>query len=165
MPYWMTPEIIIAISSIFIALLALFATIWQGLVTRKHNKLTVKPILSFQITLSSHSDKIGICIINKGVGPLILTESIISKAGKSSYLHKKDYIKLFPLLNNPSFHFGIPARNCSILPNENVWLISCSKHKEQDAFIDLMDSEFKGLNIEIKYKSIYDEKFTESCKL
>jgi hypothetical protein len=61
--------------------------------------------------------------------------------------------------------FGIPARNCTILPNENVWLISCTKHKEQDAFIDLMNSEFKGLNIEIKYKSIYDEKFIESCKL
>ena len=153
------------ITNIFIALFALIATIWQVLITRKHNKLTVKPILSFHIELSSHSDKIGICIINKGVGPLILTESIISKAGKSSYLHKKDYMKLFPSINNPSFHFGIPARNCAILPNENVWLISCSKHKEQDAFIDLMSSEFKGLYIEIKYKSIYDEKFTESCKI
>ena len=51
-----------------IALSALAATFWQAYISRKHNKLSVKPYLTTWTTTSSDGYVI-VKIINNGVGP------------------------------------------------------------------------------------------------
>ncbi len=41
----MTLELLIGIAGIIIALGAAITTIWQGILTRQHNRLSVKPII------------------------------------------------------------------------------------------------------------------------
>ncbi len=60
----------VAMTSAFIALLALFATIYTSLIQRKHNRLSSKPLLN--IVLNSAEKKLSIA--NSGLGPAIIKE-------------------------------------------------------------------------------------------
>lgn len=67
----MSPESIIAVSSIVIALAALGATIWQGLLTRRHNRLSVTPRLRVDC---DHPDdgEVVVTLMNTGLGPAVI---------------------------------------------------------------------------------------------
>ena len=66
----MNLEIIISISSVFIACMALFVAVWQGYATRKHNRLSIKPILHTSLDFSE--GKVSLRVKNCGVGPAII---------------------------------------------------------------------------------------------
>jgi hypothetical protein len=162
---WTTPEIIIAISSVVIAMCALGTTLWQGYLTRKHNRLTVKPISSFYVSLSKHEDKIGIKIENKGYGPLIFTAAKISKNGECYGLHDPKSMKLFEKLRSSHFHFNYPGINAVLAPSESVWIVCSSEHKEDNELIKIMEDGIIGLSISIEYESIYGDKNSDSLAL
>ncbi|AYV14324.1 hypothetical protein [Shewanella algae] len=162
---WTTPEMIIAMSSVVIALCALGATLWQGYLTRKHNRLTVKPISSFYVSLSAHEDKIGIKFENKGYGPLIFTKSEISKNGKYFGLNDPNSMGLFNKLKSSQVHFNYPGVNAVLAPGESVWLVCSSEHKKNSELIQIMENEIVGLAIKIEFESIYGDKNSDSLEL
>ena len=59
---------ITALTSIAIALLALRVSIWQGVVTRTHNRLSVMPDLSFELSYDPEGMS-GLHLYNHGFGP------------------------------------------------------------------------------------------------
>ncbi len=63
-----------AIASIFIAIIALFFSVWQGLQTRKHNKLSVRPLLKFYPRQSDDSQNghYRLALVNCGIGPAVI---------------------------------------------------------------------------------------------
>jgi hypothetical protein len=65
----MSPEMLTAIA----ALLALILTIWQGILTRSHDRLSVKPLLSFTLaTMNLENHPVGIFLRNDGLGPAVI---------------------------------------------------------------------------------------------
>jgi len=64
-------EILIAILGLIIALSASIATIWQGVLTRRHNKLSVKPFLKTEGNYIP-GQKVSITLSNTGFGPAII---------------------------------------------------------------------------------------------
>jgi hypothetical protein len=77
-------EIIVSISSIVIALAALFVACWQGHLARTHNRLSVLP------NLQTHTDEnnagntgtIELTLSNSGIGPAIIKAIQLKKNGK-----------------------------------------------------------------------------------
>jgi hypothetical protein len=58
-----------------IALSALGLAIWQGMVQRLHNRLSVKPHLVFHRNVQNDSPQIAILLTNSGIGPAVIKNS------------------------------------------------------------------------------------------
>lgn len=157
---WTTPEMIIAISSVVIALCALGTSFWQGYTTRQHNKLSVKPSLNLGYSLSKHSSFIGIEIKNTGIGPLIIKNATISKGGKSFKISDGNFKELFPALCNEDFHFNLLSQNYWLLPGQGVWVVSTAGHKHNPELMHRMDYELQGVLIEVDFECIYQNKYS-----
>jgi len=71
-----------AIATVIIAVTALVVSIWQGIETRKHNRLSVRPHLVFFTDFSSQDSELGIFIKNNGVGLAYIKNVEISVNGK-----------------------------------------------------------------------------------
>lgn len=66
----MTTGTITIIATISIAVIALLVSIWQGLVTRRHNRLSVTPHVD--ISLQTLRGRFGFLMDNTGVGPAVI---------------------------------------------------------------------------------------------
>lgn len=67
-------ETIIMIATVTIAVVALYLTWWQTRATRQHNRLSVKPILTFVVHYGQTEDGFGIYLKNNGFGPAIIID-------------------------------------------------------------------------------------------
>jgi len=157
-----TPELIISISTVLISILALGLTVWHGYSTRKHNILSVKPMLVFQL---DRANKFQFNLKNTGIGPALICDFKIKFDGKvvadnPSPLNDP-YPDIFKLLGIGGFKYEwhIPGKNTSYSVNEQHRLLS----------IDFIEEEFKGLDgfksqvleilkkieFEVSYQSVY----------
>jgi hypothetical protein len=62
----------ISITAWIISLLALCVSLWQGYETRRHHRLSVRPLLSQYVSLHPGADKLGFSVSNEGLGPAIM---------------------------------------------------------------------------------------------
>lgn len=74
---------IIATSSLFVALFALFATISQQRTAHKHNKLSVRPLLTWNVARNTSDDGASITytLRNQGLGPAVVIDRYFLKDG------------------------------------------------------------------------------------
>ena len=72
----MTPELITAISSVVIAVLALAVSVFQSALTRRHNRQRVRPVLQFGSTFRK-GETVGLELHNVGLGPAIIDKSSV----------------------------------------------------------------------------------------
>jgi hypothetical protein len=148
-----------------IAFLALSFTIWQGYLTRKHNRITVKPSLFvFNDFMSGGHDK-GIFIVNNGVGPAIIKEIIVVVDGDSVRIdnNKEAYERIMQKLDLTSDKvlfkvvptgFYIPAQK----QERFLWSVN-GIYRDT-----VIEKGFNRLNYVIHYESVYGEKFDVSWK-
>ncbi len=79
----MDTNTIIATASVVIAGCALLFTAWQGMETRKHNKLSVRPILTGETfdaerySVEKDIRRVSLEIINSGIGPAIIKSFVL----------------------------------------------------------------------------------------
>ena len=75
---------IIAIAAAVIAFCALFATIWQAQIARRHSRLSVRPHLhsSIQVTVQHTETQLVFAIKNIGLGPAIVKSTEVLLDGK-----------------------------------------------------------------------------------
>lgn len=156
----LSADTITAICSIIIAGLALIITLWQGYVTRKHNRLSVTPRLCFSQTIvpEEKSKK----VTNKGIGPAIIKKVRIYLDGKQ--IEYRDLRALWVLNHNLKLSkdqrplvrgFG---KEEMISAGEEIIIFSI---KTSDS-IEKALKEFNRIDMAIDYKSIYGDFFTES---
>jgi hypothetical protein len=77
----MTPELVTAISSVVIAVLALVVTVYQSVLTRKHNRQTVRPVLQLRCGFRL-GEIAGLHLANVGLGPAVIRSSAVSVDGR-----------------------------------------------------------------------------------
>jgi hypothetical protein len=59
-------------ASTVIAICALALTVWQGIQTRKHNRLSCKPFLTTWIGKDLKNNFYSVDLINNGLGPAVI---------------------------------------------------------------------------------------------
>ena len=157
----MSNELFLSIIGTIIALSAAATTIWQGLLTRRHNRLSVKPLLRID-KITVMGQKASIILANRGVGPatissvkflvdgIVIEQSKIKtgfSALKKMGLDSQKY-KIFEILHQESFSAG-----------EQMALFESHDKIINEIEGLMIEKSFDRLSMEIEYESIYEEKF------
>lgn len=157
----MSIELILGIAGIIIALSVAITTIWQGILTRQHNRLSVKPILRID-RYTILDEKVNFLLMNTGVGPAVISsvkffvdgivvKEKLSKPGNLALqkigLDLARY-KIFEIFPQESFSAGEQQK---LFESENAINNPKTLLKIKKAF--------DRISVEIEYESIYEEKF------
>lgn len=153
--------------SLFVATVALVTAIWSAAVTRKHNRLSVKPLLAISESIADKEGSKGMYLINCGFGPAIIRsfevffedEKILADSVENLNLEIKKH------LNQPKSYFRYSLFNDGdpIQTGEKNELFALGPN---DFYSDLEQEEkakfvrgVRNLNWKIEYESIYEETF------
>ena len=77
--------------ALFVALLSMTITVWEGLEFRAHNRLSVKPFLMLDRNIANTTNQAGqiierectLRLSNRGLGPAVIQSVVIEVAGRS----------------------------------------------------------------------------------
>jgi hypothetical protein len=140
----------IALSAIIIAICSLILSIWQGVVIRQHNRVSVRPILTISGT---HNDKgSGWLLGNAGLGPALVKWIEVTVDGKP-IRHWREFGAELGLPPDFAYSYWVPAPATVIPPQEPkplFWVLPGEADK-------ILRSTSKRITIRICYSSIYGE--------
>ena len=164
---------IIALAALFVSLIVGAFAVWQVFVTRRHNRLSMRPVLdmhidaTFQPTGTGYTPVPGygeasFLIRNTGVGPAMIDAYDVTVDGDHVPTNRAEpqQAKLRELLNrNMSIRVFTFSGQYSIRPNADVALLrlgtQCTSETEWGGVIEIL----KRCQIEIEYHSLYGERF------
>ena len=154
-------ELIISISAIIIAVVSVVVTVWQGIETRRHNRLSVQPRLELTFALSYKEDKADFTLKNKGLGPAILGNATAVINGTTYNLNDTD--RFFEFLDkmgigSVSISFDNLEYESTVIPNETLTIFSVKISDLKNLGIK-PPSIMTNVKVSIKYKSLYEEDF------
>ncbi len=157
--YMINWDLIIAVSGLLIALAASVATIWQGVLTRKHNKLSVKPFLRIDRLITSGND-VKVAMINSGVGPAIFN-SLKLKVGSEIFdgndATSWDIVINKVLPQKYRVRYFIPYKNEMFSAGESHNLFELPASGLTDEEYPFLLNAFQRISFIISYSSIYEE--------
>lgn len=150
-------NLIVSFSAIFIAVATLAVTIWQGIITRKHNILSVKPIPD--ILISNFENRIAVTIENKGTGALII-KSFRAYCGNES---KSNIIDWMPILPNGIYwsNWLRDFEGSALKPLESKVLLEFTldhKNNNQAEARDIIRKSLSKISVEFEYTDVYNNK-------
>lgn len=156
---------IIATVAVFIAFLALGATLWQGYIERRHNILSVKPYLIFH-GIRHPGMSLKYTIKNNGLGPAIINNFLFIVNNIEYELKTKNDVER--CLNNLGintheyfWNFCIPEKGSSLAPNDLLIILEFKDSYKNKEFHKLLLNILPNLYIKIEYSCIYGNKYTE----
>ncbi|MDX3775788.1 hypothetical protein QE250_16875 [Chromatiaceae bacterium AAb-1] len=146
------------------ALCALGLTIWQTRVTRKHNRLSVKPYLNTERLIKHNPTILTVNLVNNGLGPATIDKfefclrdgSPLPDSGDVSLLHTME--SYFPEHAAHIMTFYMRP-NYAIVAGEKKVLLEMVFKCESPPSEDFIDAQLKKVRLIVKYKSIYKEVF------
>lgn len=155
-------QVITGISSVVIAFCALGLSIWQGVLARKHNRLSFRPHLSWMINSDAEKGFYSVELINNGIGPAIIENFSVKVDGKLISGDGTEKIEnalkiVFPNLPYKANH-SVLAKGYSMAPKEQCTVFAvqflCKVPSKE-----FVDHAINRSNLEIPYKSFYGERF------
>lgn len=168
LPFGMTPSDVIATSAALISLLAMAATFWQAKLARKHNALSVRPVLVFYNHL--HEDKpIQLIVKNAGLG-LALLKSISFSWSEHDYEHNAD---IFMNLAKVKEIYGvIPSQEISSIggktamaPGDELVLYKFDDREDGEEGFKRICRLLDGIKIAVEYSCLYENNYDTACKI
>lgn len=153
-----------AIASLIVAALALAVSVWQGQVTRNHNRLSVKPQVQISRNLSLGADPKGLLVVNNGVGPATVHGSLLNFGGKDiGPIIRSTWGQIEGETKPPgTLTIGLFPKETYLSAGGRYDLLTLTEKNENEteAFRDLSNL----LELTICYCSIYDECWTATWK-
>lgn len=155
-------ENIVTLSTIFIALLALIVSISDNIITRRHNKYAVTPILS--ISNQDINGFYGLYLSNQGYGPAIVDSCVVFYKGQSMNNSKKIWDEIFSLeYSKEPIDFSIKNKYINtghvVRVGEDILLWGASNDELMGDYKKL-ESSLSNISVKIFYHSIYNQKFS-----
>lgn len=150
--------------SCFIAMLALIFTAYQSSLTRKHNKISVRPLIKITTQHGDGKKNYSIDFNNHGLGPAIVTKVIIYVDGVNIGVADNDYNWNKAIVNakkgtdDVSFVYFTLFKNAGSINSGESCEAMFTKEVENNV---VLDSIFEKFHFKIEYESLYGEKFTE----
>lgn len=158
----------LALCSIFIAIAALVANLWQAAIARTHSRLTVRPHLIWNIdkNFDNGGANVVLRIHNCGLGPAIIRDHFISVEGQRTNLRPVDIIQKMiasgiygPNVRPTLRAHGLPGINSAILPGGSHVIAKLELLGMTESSLKDIDDTPENATIEVQYESIYEEKF------
>ncbi len=167
-------NLITAAATAIIAIAAFCVSLMDGCETRKHNKLSVAPLLDYSSTQGAvpfqhDSGFYKIDLANKGLGPAIISkyeifynEKPITSETRDANFNDLLAIAVDEAICYHGLHKTVYARSLSegsvIQPNDTLRLLDAFFIGPDSANVQTMIQNLKNLNIRISYTSIYHDK-------
>jgi len=148
----------VAISAAVIALAALAVSIVFSVLSWRHNKLSVRPILRLYVGYYSDSSNPGLWISNAGVGPALVTSFQIFVNGSEVSPGRSGWDEMKREIGAENWQFNSFSRNTPIPAGEEIALL-VPPDKDRSPVADYSDM-FSRLTIRIVYANIYSDALT-----
>ena len=152
---------ILGIIGTMIAFSVAVVTIWQGFLMRRHNRLSVRPMLRID-RYTVLGEKVGISIRNTGVGPAIIKsiEYVIDEFSDTKKYSNGNDVIINLDLEPEIFRIFYIYPDESLSSGEYHFLFeTLGKIENKDILPDILNA-FNRLSIKVLYQSIYEEQFT-----
>ncbi len=149
----------LVLATIIIACCALLVSILSAAATRKHNRLSVKPILAISTSIVDTPDKKGIYLLNCGFGPAIIRSFEVSFGGVPTNADSVDKLNLemTKCLNRPKtkFRYSLFNDGDPIQAGERIALFALGPSEYLSEIGEEEKAKFvmgvRGLHWKIKY--------------
>lgn len=155
--------LVTAISSVVIALCALSLSIWQGMATRKHNRLSFRPHLTTWANSNAEKGFYSVELINNGIGPAVIEDFSIKVDGKQVSGEGAELVEkaLKIALPNLQYHSqqSYLAKGYSMAPKERCTVLAVQFMGKPLPSREVIEHALNKGELEICYKSFYDETF------
>jgi hypothetical protein len=159
----------IALASAFIATLAFGATMWQGWITRRHNHLSVRPLLVWHVARNNSPEfaEITFSLKNKGIGPAIISDRYFTVRGerfiptglKTDEVQELVQTTLARQFEYTLRQFGLPGNDAAILPQEEITVAKIAFHRMGPDVLTEVAKSIDYIEFCTDYKSLYGHKF------
>lgn len=139
--------------AIFIAMTALMISVWQGCEQRRHNRLSVRPLLDFQTV--GHNNTQSIQLANNGLGPAIVQGFYIDVDGQrldGNQVNPWKQVIANRFLQGKYSEMYYFSSSSIIKPEQTYHLFTWMPG----------DTIQLGITVTIEYTSIYNEKYVKS---
>ena len=146
---------------LFISLLALVLAMYSGWQTRVHNRLSVKPVVTFSRQTDDLANEVGLILVNSGSGPARLSNFGIFLDGMrikadgirdwTEVTDRNSDVFVTGALGSYTFSDGFPLKESTSL---NLYYTKPSNIKDRQKFRELI---FRRLVVRIRVCSLYDE--------
>lgn len=160
----------IAIGSAVISLLAMFNTIWQALLTRKHNRLCVRPLLIKHIDRQSTpcGAEVILSVKNKGIGPALITDGYFTVHGqrfRPSQTQTDEVRKLVESVLGQNYRYevkrwGLPGKGAAIHPQDETIVVQLSFPAMSHENLSAVIASLEHVAFILDYESLYGQRFT-----
>jgi hypothetical protein len=150
---------------VVIALAALIVSVREGISSRKHHRLSVKPVLLLEG--ADDEDAFWASVGNHGLGPAVITQfRIVLNPGTAT----EDLVTSFPelfrrvnLLTQVQFWFLSSGE--TVAPGNQLPLFRLSGYSLSSPVRDQLKEVLRQVEFRISYASLYGERFTLSVKV
>ncbi|WP_189190504.1 hypothetical protein [Streptomyces albiflavescens] len=150
----MNSDTVTAISATVIALGSLWVSISQTRATREHNRQSVRPLLQLRHRKWYDDHKAGLRVINAGLGPAIVTNTVVRLDGVEIGQWNIETIDRItaPLPARPKTYTLRPG--AVVVAGQSIFLFYLEhfSEDEHDWFWDLVA---RRLVVEVTYESLY----------
>lgn len=160
---------VVAVAAALIALCSLGATIWQGWISRSHNRLSVRPMLVWvrDRTLDESGITLRFSIKNLGVGPAIVKEQSFKLNGDVFALKALggDYVRdvaMQALGSRFSYvlrRHGLPGIESAIPPGGECIVAELEFPGANEQVMEALH-ESTDVSFSLRYESLYGERRT-----
>ena len=148
----MNASIVVAICATVIAVLSLAVSVDEARATRRHNRITVRPFLDLRVSLPQ-GGKAGLQLINVGLGPAVITRTVLSLDGQSLGEYGEESVNVLrsKLSVRPS---AVTFRKTLLAADYDQFLLSIEPfdRAEHAQFANLLRHR---LGLQIHYESLY----------
>lgn len=143
-----------------VAICALGASIWSGVVARQHNRMSVTPLLVMSFSSAEEDERVGILISNHGVGPGRIVEVAVFVDGES--MKRLAYgglqVAAHKLgINEDWIRFESLVAGDAVLVGQRIPLISSPRVLRSPDRIKRLEAAAARIVIEVQYESLYQE--------
>jgi len=155
----------IAISAGVIALAALGVSIWQGYISREHNKLSVRPHLEFILHCKTTED-FRLILRNSGLGPALISKISLFVDNKEFVFNDSDtankfFEKLAPQ-NAGDFSYYIADQRSAISSDKFIRVFifnesTAAKNPQLNNYLRNMQSR---ISAKVEYKCMYGRAYS-----
>jgi len=156
--------------AVVITILVLTASVWQGYLFRKHNQLSVRPLLELETGRERKgSDKLlTITLKNEGLGPAIIKKYTIELYGDELSQKKLYQLVKDGLCGFSSFaYLNILPKGTIVRAGDSISILGVNEYNLYCPVGDYKEGyrNFLSILVDVQYQSMYEEQITLTTKL
>ncbi len=152
-------DTVLSACAILIAFVSICVSVWGGMETRRHNRLSVRPKL--ELSFNAGKDHFGYNVVNNGLGPAIITGLTIRLDGiairHSGFNGFDDFLEKMQLQGRLLKKSAIDSGS-TLIAGGNAAIFVC-RFEDKDDREAILKNVFTRVSIQLNYASMYEERF------